>query len=77
MLLNSEFRLIHELCLYVLSVSQRPELVRATLATLHAFLSWIPIGFIFESPLVSRIYNFECSNEQLDLLQLKPFHLTF
>jgi len=52
MLLNSEFRLIHELCLYVLSVSQRPELVRATLATLHAFLSWIPISFIFESPLV-------------------------
>ncbi|KAK1309003.1 hypothetical protein QJS10_CPA09g01200 [Acorus calamus] len=51
--LNSEFQLIHELCLYVLSsASQRTELVRATLATLHAFLSWIPVGYIFESPLL-------------------------
>ncbi|KAM0943808.1 putative importin-beta domain, armadillo-like helical, exportin-1/Importin-beta [Dioscorea sansibarensis] len=49
--LNSEFQLIHELCLYVLSVSQRTELIRATLATLHAFLSWIPLGYIFESQL--------------------------
>ncbi|CAL5408072.1 unnamed protein product [Camellia sinensis] len=50
--LNSEFQLIHELCLYVLSAaSQRTELMRATLATLHAFLSWIPLGYIFESPL--------------------------
>ncbi|CAK9133881.1 unnamed protein product [Ilex paraguariensis] len=49
---NSEFQLIHELCLYVLSASQRLELIRATLATLHAFFSWIPLGYIFESPLV-------------------------
>ncbi|GFY81813.1 exportin 1A [Actinidia rufa] len=50
--LNSEFQLIHELCLYVLSeASQRTELIRSTLATLHAFLSWIPLGYIFESPL--------------------------
>ncbi|KAK1304120.1 hypothetical protein QJS10_CPB11g01284 [Acorus calamus] len=51
--LNSEFQLIHELCLYVLSsASQRTELVRTTLATLHAFLSWIPVGYIFQSPLL-------------------------
>ncbi|KAJ7518088.1 hypothetical protein O6H91_21G054800 [Diphasiastrum complanatum] len=53
--LNSEFQLIHELCLYVLSVSQKPELIRATLATLHAFLSWIPLGYIFESPLLETL----------------------
>ncbi|MBA0710152.1 hypothetical protein Golax_025145, partial [Gossypium laxum] len=52
--LNSEFQLIHELCLYVLSASQRIELIRATLSTLHAFLSWIPLGYIFESTLVSN-----------------------
>ncbi|KAI3729334.1 hypothetical protein L6452_17990 [Arctium lappa] len=50
-----EFQLIHELCLYVLSASQRTELIRATLATLHAFLSWIPLGYIFESPLVAAL----------------------
>ncbi|CAM6105957.1 unnamed protein product [Calypogeia fissa] len=53
--LNSEFQLIHELCQYVLSASQRPELIRATLATLHAFLSWIPLGYIFESPLLETL----------------------
>ncbi|KAL3630785.1 Exportin-1 [Castilleja foliolosa] len=53
--LNSEFQLIHELCLYVLSASQRAELIRATLGTLHAFLSWIPLGYIFESPLVCNL----------------------
>ncbi|XP_042007739.1 protein EXPORTIN 1A [Salvia splendens] len=55
--LNSEFQLIHELCLYVLSASQRAELIRATLATLHAFLSWIPLGYIFQSPLLEKLLN--------------------
>ncbi|XP_058093970.1 protein EXPORTIN 1A [Magnolia sinica] len=56
--LNSEFQLIHELCLYVLSASQRTELIRATLATLHAFLSWIPLGYVFESPLLETLLKF-------------------
>ncbi|ERN19641.1 hypothetical protein AMTR_s00062p00152740 [Amborella trichopoda] len=56
--LNSEFQLIHELCLYVLSASQMTELIRATLATLNAFLSWIPVGYIFESPLLETLLNF-------------------
>lgn len=56
--LNSEFQLIHELCIYVLSASQRTELIRATLATLHAFLSWIPLGYIFESPLLETLLKF-------------------
>ncbi|XP_057774096.1 protein EXPORTIN 1A-like [Salvia miltiorrhiza] len=56
--MNSEFQLIHELCLYVLSASQRAELIRATLATLHAFLSWIPLGYIFESPLLETLLKF-------------------
>ncbi|KAK1366356.1 Importin N-terminal domain-containing protein [Heracleum sosnowskyi] len=56
--LNSEFQLIHELCLYVLSASQRVELIRATLATLHAFLSWIPLGYIFESTLLETLLKF-------------------
>ena len=56
MVVCSEFQLIHELCLYVLSASQRTELIRATLSTLHAFLSWIPLGYIFESPLVGVVF---------------------
>ncbi|XP_010506498.1 PREDICTED: protein EXPORTIN 1B [Camelina sativa] len=56
--LNSEFELIHELCLYVFSVSHRTELIRATLSALHAYLSWIPLGYIFESPLLETLLNF-------------------
>ncbi|KAF9670475.1 hypothetical protein SADUNF_Sadunf13G0072900 [Salix dunnii] len=55
---SSEFQLIHELCLYVLSASQRTELIRATLSTLHAFLSWIPLVYIFESPLLETLLKF-------------------
>uniref|UniRef100_A0A6N2N6B7 Exportin-1 C-terminal domain-containing protein n=1 Tax=Salix viminalis TaxID=40686 RepID=A0A6N2N6B7_SALVM len=54
----TEFQLIHELCLYVLSASQRTELIRATLSTLNAFLSWIPLGYIFESPLLETLLKF-------------------
>eukprot|EP00850_Spirogloea_muscicola_P001269 SM000004S15139 [mRNA] locus=s4:1467240:1477373:- [translate_table: standard] len=53
--LNSEFQLVHELCQYVLAASQRPSLTRATLSTLHAFLSWIPLGYIFESTLLESL----------------------
>ena len=50
--LNTEFGQIHSLCLFVLNASKKPSLIKATLATLHAFLSWIPLGYIFESNLV-------------------------
>eukprot|EP00884_Botryococcus_braunii_P004854 jgi/Botrbrau1/1436/Bobra.0063s0127.1 len=53
--LNQEFRLIHELCQFVLTVSQRPDLTRSTLATLHAYLSWVPVGYIFESNVVEML----------------------
>ncbi len=33
----------------VLNASSKPDLIRATLSTLHAFLSWVPLGYIFES----------------------------
>ena len=36
----------------MLNASKKPSLIKATLATLHAFLSWIPLGYIFESNLV-------------------------
>lgn len=36
----------------VLGASQRPDLIRATLSTLHAFLSWVPLGYIFESNVI-------------------------
>lgn len=42
--MNNEFAQIHDLCLFVLKMSQRQQLLNSTLNTLHAFLTWIPIG---------------------------------
>lgn len=53
--LNAEFAMIHELCEFVLTNSQKPELISQTLVTLHAFLTWIPLGYIFESPLLETL----------------------
>ncbi len=53
--LNNEFRLIHDLCPFVLQHARKPELLRATLSALHAYLSWVPLGYIFESSLVSQL----------------------
>lgn len=45
---NAQFEAVHDLCLMVLNASTRPELIKSTLSTLHAFLSWVPLGYIFE-----------------------------
>jgi len=56
--LNGELQLIYNLCLHVLSVSRRTELICATLSTLYAFLSWIPLSYIFESSLLETLLKF-------------------
>jgi hypothetical protein len=50
--LNNEFRLIHELCVFVLMNTRKPDLVRTTLDTLNVYLTWVPLGYIFESNLL-------------------------
>lgn len=52
---HSEFGLINELGEYVLTHSQKPLLIQTTLTTLHAYLSWVPLGYIFESTLVETL----------------------
>jgi exportin-1 len=50
--LNNEFKLIHELCVFVLLNTRKTELVRATLENLSVYLTWVPLGYIFESNLL-------------------------
>jgi len=50
--LNGEFSQIYHLCEFVLLHSQRPSLLRVTLGTLQRFLTWIPLGFIFQTNLI-------------------------
>ncbi|XP_048585879.1 exportin-1 isoform X3 [Nematostella vectensis] len=55
----SEFSQIFTLCQFVMDNSQNVTLVESTLETLLKFLNWIPLGYIFETKLISSlIYKF-------------------
>jgi exportin-1 len=55
--LNGEFSSIYQLCEFILQHSQRPSLLTVTLQTLQRFLTWIPLGFIFQTNLVNELLN--------------------
>lgn len=60
---NDDFKRVFELCQYVFSsaadlTTSRPGLLVATLNTLERFLSWIPLGFIFETRLIESLVEF-------------------
>ena len=55
--LNGEFSSIYQLCEFILQHSQRPSLLKVTLQTLQRFLTWIPLGFIFQTNLVNELLN--------------------
>mmetsp|Transcript_64401 Transcript_64401/g.185088 ORF Transcript_64401/g.185088 Transcript_64401/m.185088 type:complete len:1085 (+) Transcript_64401:209-3463(+) len=55
--LNGEFSQIFHLCEFVLEHSQQPSLLRVTLQTLQRFLTWIPLGFIFQTKLIDVLLN--------------------
>lgn len=51
----SEFSQIFQLCQFVMDNSQNAPLVAATLETLLKFLNWIPLGYIFETQLITTL----------------------
>ena len=55
--LNAEFTAIYQLSEYILEKSNRPSLLVVTLQTLQRFLTWIPLGFIFQTPLIEVLLN--------------------
>jgi exportin-1 len=55
--LNGEFSQIFQLCEFVLEHSQKTSLLRVTLQTLQRFLTWIPLGFIFQTKLIDALLN--------------------
>lgn len=50
-----QFQAVHALCLEILQTAENVNLVYKTLRTLHGFLSWVPVGFIFENNLIELI----------------------
>lgn len=55
--MNEEFTKIFQLCEFILDVSQKRSLTWNTLSTLQRFLTWIPLGFIFETKLIPTLIN--------------------
>lgn len=53
--LNEEFSQIFQLCEFILDASNKQSLLLATLQTLQRFLTWIPLGYIFETNLTTAL----------------------
>lgn len=51
----AEFSSIFQLCSEVLTTANQASLIKATLETLLKFLNWIPLGFIFETPIIDTL----------------------
>lgn len=50
-----EFSSIFQLCSEVLNTATQPSLIKATLETLLRFFNWIPLGYIFETPIIDTL----------------------
>lgn len=57
--MTDQFSCIKELCYWVLNTALttqvNPSLVKSCLRTLQAFLSWIPLHFIFNTDLIDNL----------------------
>ena len=69
--MNNSFKMVFDLCMqklqqYVELSNSTPEnvpqdtglsvsLIRSCLKSLKTFMSWIPLGYIFETPLITAI----------------------
>ncbi|KAH0544667.1 Exportin-1 [Glutinoglossum americanum] len=51
----AEFSAIYQLCSEVLTTANQASLIKATLETLLRFFNWIPLGYIFETPLIETL----------------------
>ena len=67
----SEFSSIFNLCNEVLTSADSVPLVKATLETLLRFLNWIPLGFIFETPLIDTLIGRFLELDQFRNITLK------
>ena len=55
--MSAEFAAIFQLCSEVLNTANQTNLINATLETLLRFLNWIPLGYIFETPIIETLRN--------------------
>ena len=56
----AEFSEVFQLCHEILDKAGKPTLVKATLETLLRFLSWVPLGYIFETNVIEIMTTRVC-----------------
>ncbi|OXB51902.1 hypothetical protein ASZ78_004534 [Callipepla squamata] len=56
----NDFSQIFQLCQFVMENSQNTPLIQATLETLLRFLNWIPLGYVYETKLISTLIYKVC-----------------
>ena len=49
--------MLDQLCEFILKHSKRKSLLKVTLQTLQRFLTWIPLGFIFQTDLIHMLLD--------------------
>ncbi|KAJ4470240.1 CRM1 C terminal-domain-containing protein [Lentinula aciculospora] len=69
--LSNELSMVFQLCLEVLKEAGKVSLLRATLETLSRFLSWIPLGYIFETDLLQLFVDRFLESSEYRNLTLK------
>lgn len=67
----AEFSQIFTLCQEVLNSATQISLIKATLETLLRFCNWIPLGYIFETPLIDTLRTRFLSEPEFRNLTLK------
>uniref|UniRef100_A0A0K3CC03 BY PROTMAP: gi/472583837/gb/EMS21461.1/ exportin-1 [Rhodosporidium toruloides NP11] gi/647402254/emb/CDR48536.1/ RHTO0S18e02212g1_1 [Rhodosporidium toruloides] n=1 Tax=Rhodotorula toruloides TaxID=5286 RepID=A0A0K3CC03_RHOTO len=50
-----EFAEVFSLCVEVLEKADKPSLIKVTLEAMLRFLNWIPLGYIFETPVIDYL----------------------
>lgn len=75
--MNQEFKSIFDLCYFVAKThitnnnAVKPSLIKACLETLYAFLSWIPLFYIFSNNFIQEILISLVDQQNLRILALK------
>ena len=75
--LNEEFSGIHQLCNVILAEATVPSLLKACLEALGKFLSWMPLGYIFETNMVQALIFRFFPDPANAVPELQPYYTAF
>lgn len=69
-----EFADVFSLCVEVLEKADKASLIKTTLEAMLRFLNWIPLGYIFETPVIDNLISRVSQAKRTDSFQLLTSH---